>query len=150
MFPDRARMVRTANILWLVLAVAPMLFLPIAALVTLGKGGLARDQSFIPWLFIVFVILSVANIGLTVLVHRSKTIMRTGVRNDPVRRTFLNLSTGSILSEANCIYGLILTLFSGSLIFGVGFSIVTWASLLWVRGRFKQNLAKLPDTPGTG
>ncbi|HYU87203.1 MAG TPA: hypothetical protein VEL52_00685 [Candidatus Bathyarchaeia archaeon] len=38
-----------------------------------------------------------------------------------------------------------MTLLSGSIFYGVGFSLVAWAFLFWVRGRFKQNLGKLPD-----
>jgi hypothetical protein len=35
MFPDKARMVRNAKVLWLSLAVAPVVYLVIGALVTL-------------------------------------------------------------------------------------------------------------------
>ena len=71
--------------------------------------------------------------------------MQTTASYGPVGRTYLTMATGSILSEAHAIYGLVLTLLSGSIFYGVGFSLVAWASLLWVRGRFKHNLGKLPD-----
>jgi hypothetical protein len=55
------------------------------------------------------------------------------------------MARGSILSEAHAIYGMVLTLLSGSIFYGIGFSILTWASLWWVWKRFKQSLASLPD-----
>jgi F0F1-type ATP synthase membrane subunit c/vacuolar-type H+-ATPase subunit K len=89
--------------------------------------------------------LSAANIAMTVYLQKRKTSMQVGAYPDPVGRTFLTMSTGAIFSETYAVYGLILTLLSGSMFYGVRFSMVTWASLLWVRGRFKQNLGKLPD-----
>ena len=56
------------------------------------------------------------------------------------------MSLGAVLSEAHAIYGLVLTLLSGSIFYGIGFTILTWASLWWVWKRFKQSLASLPDT----
>ncbi|OLE70183.1 hypothetical protein AUF78_07635 [archaeon 13_1_20CM_2_51_12] len=145
MFPNKAKMVRSANSLWLILAVAPALYLVIAALVTLGKPGFARDQTLVLWVFFLLVIVSVAQLGLTVFFQTRKTLMQTTAVYGPVGRTYLTMATGSILSEAHAIYGLVLTLLSGSIFYGVGFSLVAWASLFWVRGRFKQNLGKLPD-----
>ena len=138
-------MVRSANSLWLILAVAPALYLVIAALVTLGKPGFARDQTLVLWVFFLLVIVSGAQLGLTVFFQTRKTLMQTTAVYGPVGRTYLTMATGSILSEAHAIYGLVLTLLSGSIFYGVGFSLVAWASLFWVRGRFKQNLGKLPD-----
>ena len=134
-----------ANALWLILAVAPALYLVIGALVTLGRPDFARDQTLVLWLFFVLVIVSGAQLGLTVFVQTSKTLMQARASYDPVGRTYLVMSTVSILSEAHSVYGLILTLLSGSIFYGVGFSLVAWASLLWVGGRFKQNLGKIPD-----
>jgi len=145
MFPNKAKMVRSANSLWPILAVAPALYLVIAALVTLGKPGFARDQTLVLWVFFLLVIVSVAQLGLTVFFQTRKTLMQTTAVYGPVGRTYLTMATGSILSEAHAIYGLVLTLLSGSIFYGVGFSLVAWASLFWVRGRFKQNLGKLPD-----
>jgi hypothetical protein len=62
---------------------------------------------------------------------------------DPVTRVYLIVSMGAILSEAHSIYGLILTLLSGSIFYVIGFTLVTWVSLLWVRERFKRNLANI-------
>ena len=149
MFPDKARMVRSANILWLVLVVAPAVYLVIAALVTYEAPGLTRDQTLIVPLFFGLAIVSVVNIGFTVFIQTSKTVMPIRTGYDPIGRTFLKVSTGSIFSEAHAIYGLVLTLLSGSIFYELGFSLVAWASLLWVRGRFKQNLEKLPDTQPT-
>src|SRR2546430_3276698 len=142
MFPNKAKMIRSANSQWLILAVAPALYLVIAALVTLGKPGFARDQTLVLWVFFLLVIVSVAQLGLTVFFQTRKTLMQTTAVYGPVGRTYLTMATGSILSEAHAIYGLVLTLLSGSIFYGVGFSLVAWASLFWVRGRFKQNLGK--------
>ena len=146
MFPDKASMVRTANILWLILVLAPALYLVIAAIVTFGKPGFARDQTTVLWLSFALPLVSGAQMGLTVFLQTSKTTMLTSAVYGPVGRTYVLMSTGSILSETHAIYGLVLTLLSGSIFYGVGFSLVAWASLLWVRGRFKQNLEKLPDS----
>ncbi len=145
MFPDKAKMVRNANALLLMLAVAPVVYLVIAALVTFGKRGLARDQSIVPLLFYGLVILSLVNIGTMVLFQTSKSIMSERGRYDPIGRTYLITSTGAILSEAHAIYGLVLTLLSGSIFYAIGFSLVAWACLWWVRDKFKMNLGKLPN-----
>jgi hypothetical protein len=71
--------------------------------------------------------------------------MMERARYDPIGRAYLIASLGSVQSEAHAIYGLVLTLLSGSIFYGIGFTIVTWASLWWVRTRFKQSLASLPD-----
>jgi len=90
MFPDKAKMVRNANALLLVLAVAPVVYMVIAALVTFGKGGLARDPSIVPWLFYGLVIVSLVNIGTMVFIQTSKGIMSERGRYDPVGRTFFD------------------------------------------------------------
>ena len=144
MFPDKARMVKAANSLWLILAVAPTLYLVTGALVTL-EGGFASNRSFVLVLFFGLVVVSAANVGFTILLQ-TRGSKQARSSSNPVNRTFLIVATGSILSEANAIYGLVLTLLSGMILYGIGFCLVAWASLFWVRGRFKQNLGKLPDT----
>jgi len=67
------------------------------------------------------------------------------VKSNPLGGTYIVLSTGAILSEALAVYGLVVALLSGSIIYAVGFSIATWACLIWVRNKFKRNLGKLPD-----
>lgn len=146
MFPDKARMVRAANILWRILAVAPALYLAIGAIVTFGKPAVARDQTLFLGVFFGLVIVSAAQIGLTVYLQNRNPVMQTRAVYGPVGRTYLTMVTGSILSEAHAVYGLALTLLSGMIFYGVGFCVLAWASLLWVRGRFKQNLGELPDT----
>ena len=145
MFPDKAKMVRNANALLLMLAVAPVVYLVIAALVTFGKGGFARDQNIIPVLFFAFVVVSLVNIGIIVFVQTSKSIMSERGRYDPVGRTYLVMSTGAVLAEAHAVYGLVLTLLSGSIFYAIGFSFVAWACLWWVRDKFKMNLGKLAN-----
>jgi len=109
MFPNKAKMARNANLLRLILAAAPALYLVIAALVTL-QGGFASDQTFVLVLFFGLVFVSAANIGLTIFLQARKTLMEVGATPDPVGRTFLTMATGSILSETHAIYGLVLTL----------------------------------------
>ena len=145
MFPDKAKMVRNANFFLLVLAVAPEAYMVTAAPVTFGKGGLARDQSIVPVLFFAFVVVSLVNIGTMVFFQTSKRVMSERGRYDPVGRTYLVMWTGAILAEAHAVYGLVLTLLSGSIFYAIGFSFVAWACLWWVRDRFKMNLGKLPN-----
>src|SRR5229473_6342467 len=115
MFPDKAKMVRNANAILLMLAVAPVVYLVIAALVTFGKGGFARDPSIVPVLFHGLVIVSLVNIGIIVFVQTSKSIMSERGRYDPVGRTHLIMATGAILAEGHAIYGIVLNLLSGSI-----------------------------------
>ncbi len=145
MFPNKAKMVRNANFLFVTLAVAPVLYLVTAVLATFGKPGLARDPNIIPWLFLGLALVSLANIGVTVFVQSSTKLMSERARYDPINRAYLIMATGAVLSEAHAIYGLVLTLLSGSIFYEIGFTIVAWASLLWVRRRFRQSLASLPD-----
>jgi F0F1-type ATP synthase membrane subunit c/vacuolar-type H+-ATPase subunit K len=145
MFPNKAKMIRSANLLFVIFAVAPVLYLVTAAPATFGKPGFARDPNIIPWLFLGLALVSLANIGLTIFVQTSAKMMSERARYDPINRTYLIMAIGAVLSEAHAIYGLVLTLLSGSILYGIGFTIVTWASLWWVRKRFKQNLASLPD-----
>jgi len=145
MFPDKAKMVRNANFLLLVLAVAPVVYMVTAALVTFGKGGIARDQSIVPALSLAFVVVSLVNICVMVFFQTSKRILSDRSRYDPVGRTYLVMSTGAVIAEAHAIYGLVLTLLSGSIFYSIGFSLVAWVCLWWVRARFKMNLGKLPN-----
>src|SRR2546427_10482452 len=145
MFPDKTRMVRSANALFVIFAVAPGLYLMLAALVTFGKPGFAREPNFIPWLFLWLALFSLANIGVTVFVQTSTKLMSERARYDTIGRTYLIMASGAVLSEAHAIYGLVLMLLSGSTFYGIGFTILTWASLWWVWKRFKQNLASIPN-----
>jgi F0F1-type ATP synthase membrane subunit c/vacuolar-type H+-ATPase subunit K len=145
MFPDKAKMVRSANALFRIFAVAPGLYLVTAFLATSGKPGFARDPSIIPWLFLGLALVSLANIGVTIFVQASTKLMSERARYDPINRTYLIMATAAVLSEAHAIYGLVLTLLSGSVFYGIGFTIVAWASLWWVRKRFRQSLASLPN-----
>ncbi len=146
MFPNKAKMVRTANALLVMLAVAPGVYLVTAVLVTFGGPGFARDPNIILWLFVGIALFSLANIGVTVFVQTSTKLMAERARYDPIGRTYLVMSLGAVLSEAHAIYGLVLTLLSGSILYEIGFTIVTWASLWWIWKRFKQNLGNIPDT----
>jgi F0F1-type ATP synthase membrane subunit c/vacuolar-type H+-ATPase subunit K len=145
LFPDKAKMVRSANALLAVFAVAPVVYLLTEVLATFGRPGLARDPSVILPLFLGLVLVSLATIRATVFVQTSTKVMPAKAGQDPIGRTYLKMSTSAILSEAHAIYGLVLTLLSGSIFYGIGFAIVTWASLWWVRKRFKRSLGKLPN-----
>ncbi len=145
MFPDKASLIRIANALFVIFAVAPVVYLMIPVLVTFGKPGFARDPNITPWLFLGLALVSLASIGVTIFVQTSKKLMAERARYDPIGRTYLISSLGAVLSEAHAIYGMVLTLLSGSIFYGIGFTIITWASLWWVRRRFKQSLASLPN-----
>jgi F0F1-type ATP synthase membrane subunit c/vacuolar-type H+-ATPase subunit K len=142
MFPNKAKMVRSANFLFVVFALAPVVYLVEAFLATFGKPGFVKNPNVIPWLFLGLALFSLANVGVTIFVQTSTKLMS---RYDRIGRTYLIMSTGAILSEAHAIFGLVLSLLSGSIFYGIGFSILTWASLWWVSKRFKQNLASLPN-----
>jgi len=124
MFPNKAKMVRSANFLFVILAVAPGLYLVTALLVTDGKQGLARDSTIIPFLFLGLALFSLANIGVTILFQTSTKLMSERARYDPIGRAYLIASLGAVLSEAHAIYGLVLTLLSGSIFYGIGFTII--------------------------
>ena len=145
MFPDKTRMVRNANLLLLQLAIAPVIFLVVAVLLELGGASLATDPRFVLQVLFVLILLSLAVIGITVFVQASKSLMSGRVRYDPMGRAFQVMSLGAILSEQHAVFGLILTFLSGSILYLFGFSLVAWTSLWWVRKRFRQNLASLPN-----
>ena len=145
MFPDKTRMVKIANALLLELAIAPVIFLVVALLLELGGASLATNPGFVLQIFFVLILLSLAVIGITFSVQTSKSLMSGRASYDPIGRAFRVMSLGAILSEQHAVFGLILTFLSGSIFYLVGFSLVAWTSLWWVRKRFKQNLASLPD-----
>ena|SRR2546427_7786198 len=145
MFPDKTRMVRNANLLLLQLAIAPVIFLVVAVLLELGGASLATDPGFVLQVLFVLILLSLAVIGITVFVQTSKSLMSGRARYDPIGRAFQLMSLGAILSEQHAVLGLILTFLSGSIFYLVGFSLVAWTSLWWVRQRFMQSLGTLPN-----
>ena len=65
MFPNKAEMVRRANTLLVMLAVAPVLYLVVAFLVTFGKPGFEGNPVFVSVFFAVLALVSLANIGFT-------------------------------------------------------------------------------------
>src|SRR6266702_3497753 len=140
MFPDKARMVKIANLLVLQLAIAPVIFLAVAVLLELGGASLATDRVFVLQVLFVLILLSLAVLGITVFVQTSKSLMFGRARYDPIGRVFQVTSSGAILSEQHAVFGLILAFLSGSIFYLVGFSLVAWASLWWVRERFMQSL----------
>jgi len=144
--PSKAKMVRRANMLVVQLAVAPVIYLIIAALLDLGGASFATDPGFVLQVLFVLILLSLAVIGITVFVQTSKTLMSGRARSDPIGRAFQVVSVGAILSEQHAVLGLILTFLSGSIFYIVGFSLVAWTSLWWVRQRFMQSLGTLPNT----
>ena len=89
MFPDKAKMVRSANSLFVIFAVAPVVYLVTDVLATFGRPGFARDPNVIPWLFLGLALVSLANIGVTIFVQTSKKLMSERARYDPINRTYL-------------------------------------------------------------
>ena len=145
MFPDKTRMVKIANLLLLQLAIAPVIFIVVAFLLELGGASLATNPGFVLQVLFVLILLSLAVIGITVFVQASKSLMSGRVRYDPMGRAFQVMSLGAILSEQHAVFGLILTFLSGLTFYLVGFSLVAWTSLCWVRQRFMQSLRTLPN-----
>src|SRR5438128_8808057 len=143
---SKAKMVRRANMLVIQLAVAPVIYLIIAALLELGGASFATNPGFVLQVLFVLILLSLAVIGITVFVQTSKSLMSGRVRYDPMGRAFQVMSLGAILSEQHAVFGLILTFLSGLTFYLVGFSLVAWTSLWWVRQRFMQSLGTLPNT----
>jgi hypothetical protein len=141
-------MIRTANVLWVIFIAAPILYLLMAAIVTGESGGLNKNLNFLP-LFLGLSVAGAASMSIVVYTQTSPKFMVLMGKLDPQRRTFNVLSTGSILSESLAIYGFVLTLLSGMLVYGLGFSAVAWVSLVWVRMRFSSNLQNSPD-PAAG
>ena len=138
-------MARSAKALMAILAVAPGIYISMTvALAIMGKLGFVPR---IPFLFIFLGLLAVSVLdgGLLVFIQTSTKVMSSMGRYDPVARVYHIATLGSILSEAFSIFGIILTLFSGSLAFIAGFSAVTWIGILWVRSKFNQNLGRLPN-----
>ena len=145
MLPDKDRAARNADLLVLIMATAAGLYILVAALVTFGRPNLARDPDLIPLFFLTFVGISSLNIGVLVFFHRSKRVLAARAEYDPLGRAYLICQIGAILSEAHSIYGLILTILSGSIYYILGFSVITWSTLFWVRARFKRSWENLSN-----
>jgi len=117
-------MVKTANILLLQLAIAPVIYLVVAVLLELRGASLAANPGFVLQVLFVLILLSLAVIGITYFVQTSKSLMSGRARYDPIGRVFQVVSLGAILSEQHAVFGLILTFLSGSVFYLVGFSLV--------------------------
>jgi hypothetical protein len=143
---SKAKMVRRANMLVVQLGIAPVIYLIVAVLLAMGNASFATSQSFVLRVFLVMVLFSLVTIVATVWVMTGGRLMLGGSRFGPIGRAFQIMSIGAVLAIAQAVYGLVLTFLSGSIFYLVGFSLVAWASLWWVRKRFKQILGSLPDT----
>ena len=145
MLPDKNKIVRNANRLLVVFAVSPWVFITVAFLVTHGNQGIARNPDIVPPVFLGLLAFSIGDVGLLAYIQTSAKFLADRARANPIGRAYLVFTTGAVLSEAHTIYGLVITLLSGSLIYVAGFSLVNWACLVWVRGRFKRNLGNIPS-----
>ena len=125
MFPDKNRMVRQANILLVMLGITPAVYIVIATIVVFGRPGLARNPEIILPVLLGLIAVSVVNIGVLAFTQTNQRFLEKMVKSNPVGGTYLVLSTGAILSEALAVYGLVVTLLSGSIIYAVGFSLAT-------------------------
>jgi len=95
--------------------------------------------------FLGLLAVSAVDVGLLAFTQMSRRAMADRARRDPVGRTYLVFSTGAVQSEALAVYGLVVTLLSGSMIYVIGFSLATWGCLGWIWTRFKQNLGSIPN-----
>jgi hypothetical protein len=139
-------MIKRANALWALLMVGPLLLILTIGSVVLESGGLGNtDAGFLNSLLIVILIVSVADLGIIVYTQTSQRFLASRAKRDVLGRIFQRLSLGSVMSEAFTVYGCLLTLLSGSLIYIVAFSSASWLLLIWVRTRFTANLENIPD-----
>lgn len=137
-------MVRRARILWLLLMAAPAIYLVFAYLLfNSGLGNTDSDQ--IQLLLLGLLIVSASNLGFVIFTQTSRRYQPMLASKDPIAWVFRVLVMGSVFSEPLAIYGLVLTILSGSLVYAVAFSLASWASLLWVRTRFTKNVERLPE-----
>ena len=104
------------------LAVAPVIYLIIAALLELGGASFATSPGFVLQVLFVLILLSLAVIGITFFVQTSMSLMSGRASYDPMGRAFQVMSLGAILSEQHAVLGLILTFLSGSIFYLVGFN----------------------------
>jgi len=111
----------------------------------LGGASFATSPGFVLQVLFVLIWLSLGVIGITVFVQTSKSLMSGRARYDPIGRAFQVMTLGAILSEQHAVLGLILTFLSGSIYYLVGFSLVAWTSLWWVRQRFMQSFGTPPN-----
>ena len=147
MDPDMKKLARDASAMLVLMVMAPAVYLLLAEIfVARGVGGLARDPNIIPTLFAVLVVVSIGNLIVTILLQKRKFAFSESTPYLSLHRVYQNTSLNAVLSEAHSIFGLVITLLSGSILYAIGFSLVTWASLIWVRSRFKQYLKLIPNS----
>ncbi len=148
MFPDKQSMKRRATQLWALLMIAPVVYFFTAYQVVVPSGtGLSRSGLPV-FLLPVFIVIAIANIA-TIAYSQSSRFLRMVAKKPLLDPDFQALSLGSILAEAISIYGFVLTLLSGSLLYSLGFTVASWTLLVLVRMRFEANLNKTaPETPG--
>src|SRR5438128_915123 len=128
-------MIKRANALWATLMVAPIVFI-LVSVSTVGEAG--RGLGGLDTGFLLLLVI--------VLLHPNKSaLLSFSYEASPLSRTYKLLSTGSVLCGSIGVYGLVLTLLSGSLIYIVAFSSASWLLLIWVRTRFTANLKNMPD-----
>ena len=143
MFPNKGKMVRAVNPVLAALGIAPIVYL--VEVVLSGGHGLARDQSLALVMSSAFIAASILLVAVTVFTQTQWRPKAGKANYDPITRTYRIVSTGAILSETHSIFGTVIALLYGSIFTAIGFSLVSWASLLWVRSKFKQNLEKIPN-----
>src|SRR5438876_11297482 len=102
---SKAKMVRRANMLVIQLAVAPVIYLIIAALLELGGARFATFLGFVIQVLFVLILLSLAVIGITVFVQTSKSLMSGRARYDPSVWAFQVMTWVAILSEQLAVCG---------------------------------------------
>ncbi len=145
MFPDKNKMVRSANFFWTTMVVAPGAYLVISSLAVFGKPGVARNPGYVAIVFLGLSIVSVVSIAIIIFTQTTSRSLSWRAGVDPLGYAHEIFLLDSILSEAHSIYGVVLTLLSGSIAYGVGFTAIAWACLIWVRRTFRRKLGSLPD-----
>ena len=144
LFPDYQSIVKRANALWVILMAAPLAYVltPVAVIDNYcisclrSEGVLTNlNADSLRLLLLALSVTGAFAIGVIAYAQTSTRFLASIQKRDPIRRAFLVFSFSSILSEAIATYGLIPTLLSGSLLYVIGFSSVSWILLVWVRTR---------------
>jgi len=145
MFPDKHSAVRRANIVWGLHTASPILF--IFGSIPFGLGEMGLDPTYQSlWLPFILAV-SMSDIVIIFYFQFGKKIEGICERRKGILGgAYQQLSVSSRLSMSLSIYGFVLTLFSGMLIYVLAYSAFAWVLLVWVRMRFDSKISMV-DAP---
>jgi hypothetical protein len=142
MFPyqDIVKKVKPVMILF---GVSPVIYIVMAFLAVYGKPGLAGNPTMIPLLIVGVLIADAITIGFLIFVQRTPKFRTFKSGYGAAHQVYTVASIGGVLSESLTVYGLLVALLSGLIIYLVGSAIATWICLFWVWENFNENLGKI-------